>query len=133
MWGVIGQEPQEVMIQAVNKERAARLLRPVVSRKDLECASRSWAKSQWRLRICGHVHPQTGAHFWDRVRTCEGSIRGGVELIACNVPNIEAAVGQWVTDPQNAQYFFSPYVTTIGIGHAGWTEIYDGWYVLLLE
>jgi uncharacterized protein YkwD len=124
-------ETPEEMLIAINEERTRIGLSEVVLRKDLECGARVWSKQMWRLQFCGHENPVDGTQFWDRVRLCEGEIRGGTEIIACKVPDFGHALGQWFLDEYNYKVITYPNLKTIGIGVAG--DKNDLWFTMLAE
>lgn len=113
-------ETREAMLAAVNATRAQYGLQPVALRVDLSCAALTWSKRIWRLNICGHVDPQTGQQFWQRVTLCGGRLYSqSFEIVACGYPNIASAITGWLNSPPHRQALLNPYIRTIGVGAAG--------------
>ena len=113
------EETAEYLVMRVNEMRAYYRRAPVVFSPTLACAARSWAKTTWRLRYCGHVDMKTGQQFWQRVNICGGRLTRGYELVSCEVPSIEMALADWLNEPSSRKILLSPFIQRIGIGWAG--------------
>lgn len=124
-------ETAEMMLLEVNDLRAMRNLPPLSLRQDLECASESWAKNQWRSRSCSHTD-RTRSEFPARVQECGGWLNGGYELIACGVKDFRMATGMWLRDLSSAQALLKRDAEFIGIGSAG-SGVGGNWYVIIIE
>lgn len=113
-------ELESSLLDALNRERAARHLRPLERRPDLDRVARAHSQDMAERRYLAHVTPE-GHDPVDRLR------RGGVDgfsLAAENVgrtdrplPNREILHG-WIASPDHRGNLFAPAFNATGLGIA---------------
>lgn len=129
-FGVI--ETQDYLIYRINEIRNYYALPSFEIDPAYTCAAASWSKRMWRLNICTHQDPETKENFWDRIVLCGGKIYRVAEIVACNVPSIEQAIGEWINNPGHAPFLFSK-GGKAGVAVAGNDAETPRWYTLITD